>query len=59
MGWDDPESQEQARVAIAKDATRLRRLAEAHDLSLLAYLLDMVIAEAELRTSETSKNPRS
>ena len=51
---DDPTFSERAKAAehIALEASRLARLANANQFSLLAYLIDMVVLEAWREASE-------
>jgi hypothetical protein len=42
----------EAAESIALEASRLARIASAHELNLLAYLIDMVVLEAWREASE-------
>lgn len=59
---DEPEALElgaKAKAAehIALEASRLARIANANDLGLLAYLIDMVVLEAWREASEAGADP--
>jgi hypothetical protein len=47
-----------AAETIAVEASRLMRMASAHDLPMLAYLLDMVVLEAWTHASEPDGGPQ-
>ncbi len=53
------EKREAAAEHIAVEASKLARIANVNDFSLLAYLIDMVVLEAWREASESESDPNA
>jgi len=53
----DSPAQDDTVAYIARTAGDLKRMAEKHDLPMLAYLIDMVRLEANLHLRKIARNP--